>query len=116
MHTNSWLIDVVQAHLVSKGICRGYNPWVFNGESSFAQTSTEILNRHFQENPIENADLCDMLHDMFPIQDMTSRLMEEVLIVQQPIECPNEDTFQFMKLLEDANQFCYEGYKHFTIC
>ena len=46
MHTNSWPVDVVQAHLVSKGICRGYNPWVFNGESLYAQTSSEIPNSH----------------------------------------------------------------------
>ena len=26
VHTNLWPIDVVQAYLVSKGICRGYNP------------------------------------------------------------------------------------------
>ena len=36
-----------------------------------------------------------MLHDMFPIQDMASRPMEEVPIVQQPTkgptESPNED-------------------------
>ena len=82
VHTNSWLIDVIQAYLVSKGICRGYNPWVFNGESSFAQTSSKIPNSHVQENPIKYADLCDMLHDMFPIQDMASEPMEEVPIVQ----------------------------------
>ena len=29
VHTNSWPIDVVQVHLMSKGICRGYNPWGF---------------------------------------------------------------------------------------
>ena len=103
---------------MSKGICRGYNPWVFNGESSFTQTSSEIPNSHVQENPIEYADLRDMLHDMFPIQDMTSGPMEEFSIVQQPIkgstEGPNEDTLQFMKLLEDANQPCYEGCKPFS--
>ena len=48
-----------------------------------------------------------MLHDKFPIQDMASRPMEEVPSVQQPtkgpVEGPNEDTLQFMKLLEDAN-------------
>ena len=32
-----------------------------------------------------------MLHDMFPIQDMTSGPMKEVSIVQQPIKGPNED-------------------------
>ncbi|KAK9994786.1 hypothetical protein SO802_024489 [Lithocarpus litseifolius] len=105
VHTNSWPIDVVQAHLVSKGICRGYNPWVFNEESSSAQTSFEIPNSHVQENLIECADLRDMLHDMFPIQDMAFGLMEEVLIVQQPTkgpaEGPNEDALQFMKLLEE---------------
>ena len=52
-----WPTDVVQAHLVSHGICRGYDPWVFNGESSFAKTFTEIPNSHVQENPIEYADL-----------------------------------------------------------
>ena len=55
-----------------------------------------------------------MLHDMFPIQNMAFGLMEEVLIVQQPIEGPNEDALRFMKLLEDANQPCYEGCKHFS--
>ena len=30
-----------------------------------------------------------------------------------PGECPNEDALQFMKLLEDANQPCYVGCKHF---
>ena len=59
-----------------------------------------------------------MLHDMFPIQDMASGPMEEVPIVQQPtkgpVEGPNEDTLRFMKLLEDANQPCYEGCKHFS--
>ena len=59
-----------------------------------------------------------MLHDMFPIQDMTSGLMEEVPIVQQPTEgpaeCPNENALRFMKLLEYANQPCYKGCKHFS--
>ena len=59
-----------------------------------------------------------MLHDMFPIQDMTFGPMEEVFIVQQPTEGlaegPNEDALRFMKLLEDANQPCYEGCKHFS--
>ena len=51
---------------------------------------------------------------MFPIHDMTFRPIEEVPSVQQPTEGPgegpNEDAFQFMKLLEDANQPC----KHFS--
>ncbi|KAK9988703.1 hypothetical protein SO802_028942 [Lithocarpus litseifolius] len=85
------------AHLVSKGICRGY-PLVFNGESSSAQTSSEIPNIHVRENPIKYADLRDMLHDMFPIQDMASKPMEEVPIVQQPTkgpaEGPNEDALR----------------------
>ena len=59
-----------------------------------------------------------MLHDMFPIQDMASEPMEEVPIVQQPTEGPtegpNEDVLQFIKLLKDANQPCYEGCKHFS--
>ena len=59
-----------------------------------------------------------MLHDMFPIHDMAYRPMEEVPSVQQPTEGPaegpNEDALKFMKLLEDANQPCYEGCKHFT--
>ena len=115
LHTNSWLVDVVQAHLVSKGIYRGYNPWVFNGESSSAQTSTESPNSHAQENPIEYVNLFrDMLHDMFPIQDIASRPMEEVPIVQQPTEGPNENALWFMKLLEDVNQPRYEGCKHFS--
>ena len=88
VHTNSWPIDVVQAHLVSKGICKSYNPWIFNGESSSAKTSTEIPSSYVQENPIEYADLLDMLHDMFPIQDMASGPMEEVPIVQQPTKGP----------------------------
>ena len=103
---------------MSKGICRGYNPCVFNGESSSAQTSFEIPNSHVQENPIEYANLHNMLHEMFPLQDMASGIMEEVSIVQQPTEGlaegPNEDALQFMKLLEDANQPCYEGCKYFS--
>ena len=59
-----------------------------------------------------------MLYDMFPIQDMTSGIMEEVPLVEQPtegpVEGPNEDALQFMKLLEDANQPYYEGCKHFS--
>ena len=51
------------------------------GELSSAKTSTEIPNSHVQENPIEYADLRDMLHDMFPIQDMASEPMEKVPIV-----------------------------------
>ena len=118
VHTNSWPIDIIQAHLVSKGICRGYNPWVFNGESSSTHTSSKIPNIHVQENSIEYANLHDMLHDVFPIQDMASGPMEEVPIAQQPTkglaEDPNEDALRFMKLLEDDNQPCYEGCKHFT--
>ena len=91
MHTNSWPIDVVQAHLVSKGICKGYNPWVFNGKSSSTQNSFEIPNSHVQENLIEYADLRDMLHDMFSIQDMASRSMEDVPIMQPLTEGSNED-------------------------
>ena len=118
VHRNSWPINVIQAHLVSNGICMCYNPCVFNGKSLSAQTSTEIPNSHAQENLIEYADLRDMLHDMFLIQNMASRPMEEVSVVQQPIEGPtegpNEDAFRFMKLLEDANQPCYKGCKHFS--
>ena len=82
MHTDLWPIVVVQGHLVSHGICRGYNPWVLNRESAFVKTSTEIPNSRVQKNPIDYADLCDMLHDMFPRQNMASGPMEEVLIVQ----------------------------------
>ena len=78
---------------MSKGICRGYNPWVFNGESSSAQTFFEIPNSHVQENPIEYANLRDMLHDMFPIQDMAPGPMEKVSTVQQPTEGPTEKHF-----------------------
>ena len=46
VHTNSLFTDVVWAHLVSNGICRGYNPWVFNRESSSTKTSTEIPNSY----------------------------------------------------------------------
>ena len=103
---------------MSKGIYRGYNPSVFNRESSFAQTSSKIPNSHIQENLIEYIDLHDMLHDMFPIQDMASGPMEEVHIVQQPtegpVEGPNEEALRFMKLLEVANQPCYEDCKHFS--
>ena len=84
MHTNSRPIDVVRAHLVSKGIYRGYNPWVFNGESSFVQTSSEIPNSHVQENLIEYADFRDMLYDMFSIQDMVFGPIEEVLLCNNP--------------------------------
>ena len=91
MHTNSRPIDVVRAHLVSKGIYSGYNPWVFNGESSFVQTSFEIPNSHVQENLIEYANFCDMLYDMFSIQDMASRSMEDVPIMQPLTEGSNED-------------------------
>ena len=59
-----------------------------------------------------------MLHDMFPIQDMASKPIKEVFIVQQPTEGPaegpNEDVLRFIKLLKDANQSCYEGCKHFS--
>ena len=117
VHTNSWSIDVVQAHLVSRGICRGYDPWDFNRESTSAKTSTEIPNSHIQKHSIEYVDLRDMLHDMFPIHDMASKPMEEDPSVQQPIgltKGPNEDALQFMKLLKDVNQPCYEGCKHFS--
>ncbi|XP_050255872.1 uncharacterized protein LOC126701630 [Quercus robur] len=67
---------------------------------------------------IEYSNLPDILHDMFLIQDMASGPMEDVRIVQQltegPAEGPNEDALQFMKLLEDANQPCYESCKHFS--
>ena len=107
VHTNLWPTDVVQCHLVSHGICKGCDLQVFNKELSFAKTSTKIPNSHVQENPIEYADLRDILHDMFPIHDMPSRPMEEFPSVQQPTEGPgegsNEDALQFMKLIEDAN-------------
>ena len=114
VHTTSLPIDTVQAHLVSKGISRGYNPWIFNRESSSTKTFTEIPNSHVQENLIKYTDLCDMLHDMFPIQDMSSWPTKEVPSVHQPTEGPNEDALQFIKLLEDGNQPCYEGCKHFS--
>ena len=84
MHTDSWSTDVVQGHLVSHGICRGYDPWVFNGELSFAKTSIEIPNSRVQKNTIDYADLHDMLHDMLPIHDMASGPMEEVLVCNKP--------------------------------
>ena len=41
-----------------------------------------------------------MLHDMFPIKDMASEPMEEVPIVQQPTEGPNEDVLRFINCLK----------------
>ena len=103
---------------MSHGICRVYDPWVFNRESSFAKTSIEIPNSCVQENSIEYVDLHDMLHDMIPINDIASKPMEEVPSVKKPTEGPgeghNEDVLQFMKLLDDTNQPCYEGCKHFS--
>ena len=49
---------------------------------------------------------------------MTSESMEEVPSVQQSTEGSaeglNEDVLKFMKLLEDANQYYYEGCKYFS--
>ena len=39
-HSNFFTIDVVRVHLVSHGICRGYQPWIFHGESFCKRSST----------------------------------------------------------------------------
>ncbi|KAK9998208.1 hypothetical protein SO802_017811 [Lithocarpus litseifolius] len=111
-------IDVVRIHLVSNGICRGYRHWTFHGESSSRKTSIRTPITSVQENSNENSNMREMLHHMFPMHDMVPEPMEEDMAsnptvggpgVEQPTQSPNKESFQFLKLLKDIEEPCYEG-------
>ena len=76
-HSTMLAIDVVQIHLVSHGICRGYQRWIFHRESSSRKTSVRTPSTSVQENSNENSNMCEMLHHIFPMHDMVPELMEE---------------------------------------
>jgi hypothetical protein len=59
-------IEVVCLHLESFGICKGYQPWDFHGESSFPMASSKTRDSHVQESSNEYGDIHEMLHDLFP--------------------------------------------------
>ena len=116
-------IDVVRIHLVSHGICRGYRRWIFHGELSSRKTSVRTPSTSIQENSNENSNMCEKLHHMFPMHDMVPKPMEEDmasnpvvrgLSVEQPTQGPNEESLQFLKLLKDVEEPCYEGCTKFS--
>ena len=111
-------IDVVQTHLVSYWICQGYQRWSFPRESSSRKTSNKTSNTYVQENSNENRNTLEMFHHMFPMHDMVPEHMEEDMVldpmvggpsVEQPPQGPNDDALQFLKLLKDVQELCYEG-------
>ena len=69
-------IEVVRLHIESFGICKGYQPWDFHGESSFSMASSKVRNSQVQESSNEYSDIHEMLHELFPMQNTTSRLVE----------------------------------------
>ena len=69
-------IEVVRLHLESFGICKGYQPSDFHGESSFPMASSKVRNSQVQESSNEYSDIHEMLHELFPMQNTTSRLVE----------------------------------------
>jgi hypothetical protein len=107
-------IEVVRLHLESFGICKGYQPWDFHGESSFPMASSKTRDSHVQESSNEYGDIHEMLHDLFPMQNMTSGPVEEGPSVRQHAQGPNEDAQRFYNLLKDAEQSLYEGCKNFS--
>ena len=116
-------IDVVRIHLVSHGICRGYRRWIFHGESSTRKTTVRTPSTSVHENSNENSNMREMLHHMFPMHDMVLEPMEEDVAsdpvvggsgVEQPTQGPNEESLQFLKLLKDVEEPCYEGCTKFS--
>ena len=64
-----------------------------------------------------------MLHHMFPMHDMVPEPMEKDMAsdpvvggsgVEQPVQGPNEESLQFLKLLKDVEEPCYEGCTKFS--
>ena len=94
--------------------CKGYEPWDFHGESSFPMASSKMRNSYVQESSNEYGDIHEMLHDLFPMQNTTSRPVEEGPSVHQHAQGPNEDAQRFYNLLKDAEQPLYEGCKNFS--
>ncbi len=66
-----------------------------------ATTSTETTVSDVQEISNEYGNIRDILHDVFPIHNM-SEPVEEDLSIRQLAQEPNIDTHRFYKLLEDA--------------
>ena len=75
-HLTMLAIDVVRIHLVSHGICRGYQRWIFHGESSSRKTSVRTPSTSVQENSNENINMREMLHHMFPMHDMVFKFFK----------------------------------------
>uniref|UniRef100_A0A2N9IGN6 Uncharacterized protein n=1 Tax=Fagus sylvatica TaxID=28930 RepID=A0A2N9IGN6_FAGSY len=76
--------------------------------------SSKTRDSHVQESSNEYGDIHEMLHDLFPMQNTTSRPVEEGPSVRQHAQGPNEDAQRFYNLLKDAEQSLYEGCKNFS--
>ena len=113
VNSQLFTIPVVHDHLVSFGISKGYQTWIFHGESLQATTSAETSVSGVQEISNEYGNIRDILHDVFPMHNM-SEPMEEGPSIQQPAQEPNKDAHRFYKLLEDAEQPLYKGCKNFS--
>ena len=72
---------------VSFGISKGYQIWIFHGESLQATTSAEISVSDVQEISNEYGNI----RDIFPMHNM-SEPMEEGSSIRKPAQEPNKDT------------------------
>ncbi len=87
VNSELFTIPVVHDHLVSFGISKGYQIWIFHGESLQATTSAEINVSDVQEISNEYGNI----RDIFPMHNM-SEPMEEGPSIRKPAQEPNKDT------------------------
>jgi hypothetical protein len=113
VNSKLFTIPIVHDHLVSFGISKGYQTWIFHRESLQATTSAETSVSGVQEISNEYGNIHDILHDIFPMHNM-SEPMEEGPSIRKPAQEPNKDAHRFYKLLEDAEQPLYKGCKNFS--
>ena len=91
VNSELFTIPVVHDHLVSFGISKGYQTWIFHKESLQATTFVETSVSDVQEISNEYGNICDILHDIFPMHNM-SEPVEKGPSIRKPAQEPNKDT------------------------
>ncbi|GMY11606.1 hypothetical protein FCV25MIE_33814 [Fagus crenata] len=99
VNSELFTILIVHDHLVSFGISKGYQTWIFHGESLQATTSAETSVSGVQEISNEYGNIHDILHDVFPMHNM-SEPMEEGPSIRQPAQEPNKDAHRYLARLK----------------
>ncbi|XP_058072582.1 uncharacterized protein LOC131221354 isoform X2 [Magnolia sinica] len=112
-NNNFWVSrEVAYDHIMCDGFNTSYTYWRFHGEDTFS--SMPITTNVTGDNPDPHDDMHGLLYDAFGFSNLNGQESDAGHAPYGPTQGQNTKAQQFFKLLEDADQELYPGYKKFT--